>query len=93
MKEEIELAKQLLDEMAEACENEDVEAVSGKANIVKTLMDSIELSCVACVAYGLADDLEIEPIESCDPEEDFCELEDEEFEDEDNDESPKEAEE
>lgn len=87
MKEEIELAKQLLDEIAEACENEDVEAVSGKANIVKTLMDSIELSCVA---YGLANDLEIE---SCDPEEDFCELEDEEFEDEDNDESPKEAEE
>lgn len=87
MKEEIELSKQLLDEMEDAHEAGDIEAVSGKANIIKTLMDSIELSGVA---YGLANDPEIEP---WDPDEDeFCELEDEEFED-NEEETPKEAEE
>lgn len=47
MIEEIETAKKLLDEIAEAWENEDFESVSGKANIVKTLMESVELSGVA----------------------------------------------
>lgn len=47
MIEEIETMKKLLDEIVEAWENEDFEAVSGKANIVKTLMESVELSGVA----------------------------------------------
>ena len=72
MKEEIESAKQLLDEMEEAYEAGNVGAVSAKANIIKTLMESIELSGVAC---GLANDDGIEP---WDPEESF----EEEYEDE-----------
>ena len=76
VKEEIELAKQLLDEMDEVREAGNVGAVSGKANIVKTLMECIELSCVA---YGLVNEDGIEP---WDPDEAFCEF-GEEYEDED----------
>ncbi|MFA6887716.1 MAG: hypothetical protein WCQ65_12205 [Fermentimonas sp.] len=65
MKEEIEFAKQILDEMTEAVENEDFESAGGKANIVKTVMESIELSGAA---FGLAEDSQIEP---CDPEDDL----------------------
>ncbi len=76
MKEEIELAQKLLKEMSE-CIEDDFEEVVEKAGIVKTLMKSIELSGVAC---GLANDSGIEP---WDPEEDFCELDDEELREED----------
>ena len=73
MKEEIELAKQLFDEMEEANEAGDIGTVGVKANIIKTIMKSIELSCAA---HELVNDDEIEP---WDPEESF----EEEYEDDD----------
>lgn len=84
MKEEIDLALSTLEEMKDS---DDESFIGHGANIVKTLMESIELSCVA---HGLANDPEIEP---WDPDEDeFCELDDEEFED-NEEETPEEAEE
>ena len=71
VKEEIELAKQLFDEMEEANEAGDIGTVGVKTNIIKTIMKSIELSCAAC---ELVNDDEIE---SWDPEEEFCELDNE----------------
>ena len=73
MKEEIELAKRLLDEMEKAHEARDIDIVGVKANIIKTIMKSIELSCTAS---ELVNDDGIEP---WDPEESF----EEEYEDDD----------
>ena len=76
MIEEIETAKKLLDEIAEAWENEDFESVSGKANIVKTLAESIELSGIAS---GLIENPDEDgEIEAWDPEEEYEEEEAEE---------------
>ncbi len=77
MKEEMELAQKLLNEMSECIEDEDFEEVIEKAGIVKTLMKSIELSGVA---RGPANGDEIDPWGS---EGEFCELDDEEFQEED----------
>lgn len=77
MKEEIELAQKLLNEMSECIEDEDFGEVAEKAGIVKTLMKSVELSGVV---HGLANGDETE---SWDSEGEFCELDDEEFQEED----------
>ena len=77
VKEEIKLAEQLFNEMEEAHEAGDIDTVGVKADVIKTIMKSIKFSCAAC---ELANDKEIEP---WDPEEEFCELDDEEIQEED----------
>lgn len=65
MKEEIDLALSTLEEMKES---DDTSFIGDRANIVKTLMKSIELSCVA---YGLAEADDSDEMEAWDPEEEY----------------------
>lgn len=76
MKEEIKLAEQLFNEMKEAHEAGDITEAGRNANIIKTIMKSIELSCAA---YDLVNDDETGLWDS---EEEFCELDDEELQEE-----------
>lgn len=73
MKEEIKLALSMLEEMKES---DDESFIGHGANIVKTLMESIELSCVA---YGLAEADDSDENEAWDLEEEY---EDEDAEEE-----------
>lgn len=73
MKEEIDHALSTLEEMKES---DDISFIEDRANIVKTLMESVELSCVAC---GLAESDDSDEIEAWDLEEEY---EDEDVEEE-----------
>ena len=97
VKEEIKLAQKLLEELSRCIEEEDFGEIVEQSGIVKSLMKSVCLSAQAQVdaecSFDETDFLkicgEVDGIEGCvplsseEPEEEFCELDDEELQEED----------